>query len=137
MLFRLNRDFISARGYSLKKLSIHWLCSAVGCLYEQISAEFVFDFLGRSCPMLTELDVSGLKNISAVSLQQLLDTKLAQVKPHKISDLLNSFFLLALVCGRLQDFYLTFMLVSRLIVELISIQLSHDSRKYTQMTGNL
>jgi hypothetical protein len=87
--------------------------------------------------MLTELDVSGLKNISAVSLQQLLDTKLAQVKPHKISDLLNSFFLLALVCGRLQDFYLTFMLVSRLIVELISIQLSHDSRKYTQMTGNL
>jgi hypothetical protein len=102
MLFLLNRDFISARGHTLKKLSIHWLCSAVGCLYEQISAEFVFDFLGRSCPMLTELDVSGLKNISAVSLQQLLDTKLAQV--------------------RIPDFYLTFMLISRLIVVLIYIQ---------------
>ena len=74
------RDFISARGYSLDKLSIHWLCSAVGCVYEQVSAEFVFDFLGRSCPLLRELDVSGLKNVSALSLQQLLDTKLAQVR---------------------------------------------------------
>ena len=74
------RDFISARGEQLEKLSIHWVCSAVGCLYEQVSAEFVFDFLGRSCPVLRELDVSGLKNISAMSLQQLLDTKLAQVR---------------------------------------------------------
>ena len=74
-----SRDFISARGEQLEKLSIHWLCSAVGCLYEQVSAEFIFDFLGRSCPLLRELDVSGLKNVSALSLQQLLDTKFAQV----------------------------------------------------------
>lgn len=85
MILLSNRDFVSARGHSLKKLCIHWLCSAVGCLYEQISAEFVFDFLGRSCPVLTELDVSGLKNISALSLQQLLDTKLAQVSPFLIN----------------------------------------------------
>lgn len=139
MLFRLNRDFISARGHSLKKLSIHWLCSAVGCLYEQISAEFVFDFLGRSCPMLTELDVSGLKNISAVSLQQLLDTKLAQVQSHRISYLLNCFFSARFNVWKtsrfLLDFYAYLKIVCR--ANLYSIPLSHDSQKFTQTTGNL
>lgn len=122
MLFLFYRDFISARGHSLKKLSIHWLCSAVGCLYEQISAEFVFDFLGRSCPMLTELDVSGLKNISAVSLQQLLDTKLAQVQPHKMSDLWNYSISARFRICKNSRLLLTFMPILRLIVELIYIQ---------------
>jgi hypothetical protein len=45
-----------------------------------VSADFIFDFLGRHCPVLRDIDVSGLKNVSALSLQQLLDTKLAQVR---------------------------------------------------------
>jgi hypothetical protein len=89
--------------------------------------------------MLTELDVSGLKNISAVSLQQLLDTKLAQVMRHEISDLLNCFFSARFrMCKNsrlLLDFYAY--LKINCGANLYSIPLSHDSRKFTQTTGNL
>jgi hypothetical protein len=40
------RDYLSARGHQLEKLSIHWVSSAIGCLYDQVSPEFVSDFLG-------------------------------------------------------------------------------------------
>jgi hypothetical protein len=73
------RDYLTARGHQLEKLSIHWVCSAIGCLYEQVSPEFIHDFLGRTCPMLKELDISGLSKVTAFSLQQFLDTKLSQV----------------------------------------------------------
>ena len=89
--------------------------------------------------MLTELDVSGLKNISAVSLQQLLDTKLAQVQSHRISYLLNCFFSARFNVWKtsrfLLDFYAYLKIVCR--ANLYSIPLSHDSQKFTQTTGNL
>ena len=73
------REFIDIRGSNLSKLCIQWMNTTVNCLYDQISAEFIYEILPKSCPVLTVLDVSGLKNITGPVLQQFLDTKLYQV----------------------------------------------------------
>jgi hypothetical protein len=72
------RDFISTRGHQLEKLGLHWMCSTTNCMFDQLTADFIFDFLPRTCPLLSELDICGQKNINAPSLQQFLDAKLSQ-----------------------------------------------------------
>lgn len=88
------REFIRIRGAGLSKLVISWLNSvgyelafrlfsiqkyacfliylfyfcdnyfSIDRVFEQPSADFVL-FLVRSCPLLTELDLTGLKNVNA------------------------------------------------------------------------
>ena len=76
------REFIKARGHQLEKLALHWMCTSLSKSddpdYKQISTEFICDFLSYQCPKLTDLDVSGQKNVNAPSLQQFLDTKKTQ-----------------------------------------------------------
>ena len=76
------REFIKARGHQLEKLGLHWICTSPHRSddpdYKQLSTEFICDFLPYECPRLTDLDVSGQKNINVPSLLQLLDTKKTQ-----------------------------------------------------------
>jgi hypothetical protein len=72
------REFLMQRGGQLERLGLHWLCtSATSPPESQLTAEFVFDFLATQCPLLTDLDVSGQKHVSAPALQQFVDAKLA------------------------------------------------------------
>jgi hypothetical protein len=73
------RDFIEQRGTQLQKLCISWLCTTTGSVHEQVSVEFVSDFLAKSCPQLQELDICGLRNLYVANIQQFLDIKLSLV----------------------------------------------------------
>jgi hypothetical protein len=84
------RDFLEAKGGNLQKLCISWLCTASGSVHEQVSAEFLVDFLSRACPQLVELDICGLRNFNAANLLQFLDNKLAMVSEFALFKLLIS-----------------------------------------------
>lgn len=73
------RNLVDAVAPQLEHLSIAWIGTIVGSQHPQISAEFISQYLAKHCPRLSELDVSGLRNINYSCLLQLLDEKYQQV----------------------------------------------------------
>ena len=70
------RRLLTNIGQTIKSLSIAWV-NASGLAEGDLDTSFL-DFLARCCPRLQVLDISGNKNISISSIQQLLDFKLCQ-----------------------------------------------------------
>jgi hypothetical protein len=70
------RFIITALGRKLKKLNIAW--APCGDTSQNYPPEF-FDILAQSCPQLTDLDVCGVRTVTAWSLQRYIDLRLAQV----------------------------------------------------------
>jgi hypothetical protein len=74
------RTMLTQVGGQLESLSVAWIGTALPDIADyQITSDFIADFLPRYCPKLKDLDVCGLKNITATSLLGLLDYKLQQV----------------------------------------------------------
>jgi hypothetical protein len=74
------RNFLQAMGSRLQGLSISWMTAFEA--NDSVSSD-ILEFVAMSCPRLTSLDVSGLRNITVQSLQQLIETKKIQVSHHR------------------------------------------------------
>lgn len=73
------RQYLEQHGARLEKLNIAWLSTTTGSNNAQLSTEFFTDFLADACPNLKELDVTGLRNVTAQVLGQYLDARLHKV----------------------------------------------------------
>eukprot|EP01034_Spumella_vulgaris_P021304 gene21304-27334_t len=61
-------------GSQLTKLNVSWLASP----HSPVSTSFLLESVSTYCPRLVDLDVSGMKSLTAAHLVQLVETRLAQ-----------------------------------------------------------
>lgn len=70
------RNFLQSIGPRLQRLSISWMTAFDA--NDSVSSD-ILEFIASTCPRLTSLDVSGLRNITVQSIQQFVETKKMQV----------------------------------------------------------
>jgi hypothetical protein len=77
------RQCLTAIGPQLEILNLSWINTTTSCENQQLSVDFFVNFLPRVCPKVIDLDVSGLKNVSLITISQYLDAKTqsAEVEP--------------------------------------------------------
>lgn len=66
-------------GAQLETIDISWPSTVVPSSNNQISADFLLHSLSALCTRVTELDVSGNRNVTTDVLRELIERKLAQV----------------------------------------------------------
>jgi len=81
------RSLLTNIGPTLRTLLIAWIQPVSGMTIIDLDISFL-DFLSRSCPVLENLDITGIKNMSITAILQLLDFKLYQVRKIKLIDIL-------------------------------------------------
>ena len=93
----MNISWSNSRGYfffkSLKKISKRF--KSPFSILEQPSPEFL-NFLVQACPLLTELDLSGLKNVTASVIQNIIEFKQLQRTSTK-GKITNAFYFFDLI----------------------------------------
>lgn len=70
------KQFLDVIKLRIRKLNIAWVTSAN--MNDLIGADFT-EYLSHICPKLQDLDITGCKNITVTSIQQMIDYKKQQV----------------------------------------------------------